>query len=134
MLFDQGKDYTILTTIIKADEIRCVSGYDLRTDNITNSRADSHIYLHALMACFKKLYHLVPVSISVSTLENGNVQFLFFCFRKCCERGKYSSCAHGKNHCGCCKSFFHMVFPPSGWLLLRLPDDAIILQKSFVVN
>ena len=116
MFFNQRKNYAVLTTIVETNKIRRVSGYDLWTNNITNSRADRHIYLHALMACFKKLYHLIPVSISVSTLENGNVQFLFFCFRKCCERRKYSSCAHGKNHCGCCKSFFHMVFPPSGWL------------------
>ena len=102
--------------IIQTDKIRYISGNDLRTDDITDGRADGHVYFYALMAFLKKFYHLIPVSISVSTLENGNVQFLFFCFRKCCERGKYSSCAHGKNHCGCCKSFFHMVFPPSGWL------------------
>ena len=68
MLFEQGKDYAILSAIIKADKIRCVSGYDLWADNITNSRANSHVYFHALMALFEKLYHLVPVSISVSTL------------------------------------------------------------------
>ena len=124
----------VLTTIVETDKIRRVSGYDLWTNNITNSRADRHIYLHALMACFKKLYHLIPVSIPISTLENGNVQFLFFCLCKCSKRGKYCCCAHSKDHSRSCKSFLHRLFPPSGWLLLRLPDDVIISAIIIVVN
>ena len=134
MLFNQRKDYAILTTIVKADEIRCISSYNLWTDDISNCRADSHVYFHALMAFFKKLHHLIPVSIPISTLENGNVQFLFFCLCKCSKRGKHCCCAHSKDHNRSCKSFLHRLFPPSCWLLLRLPDDISIIKNRLVVN
>ena len=86
MFFDKGQDYTIFSTIIETDKIRCISGNDLWTDNISNGRADCHIYFYPFMALFKKFYHLIPVSISVSTLEDRDVQFLFFCVCKCSER------------------------------------------------
>ena len=104
--------------IIQTDKIRYISGNDLWTDNISNGRADCHIYFYPFMALFKKFYHLVPVSISVSSLENGNIQFLFFCFCKCGEWGKHGSCAHGKDHGRSCKSFFHRLVPPFNWLFI----------------
>ena len=86
MFFDQRKDHAVLTAIIQTDKIRYISGNDLRTDDITDGRADGHVYFYALMAFLKKFYHLIPVSISISTLEDRDVQFLFFCVCKCSER------------------------------------------------
>ena len=85
MFFDQRKDHAVLTAIIQTDKIRYISGNDLRTDDITDGRADGHVYFYALMAFLKKFYHLIPVSISISTLEDRDVQFLFFCVCKCSE-------------------------------------------------
>lgn len=85
MFFDQRKDHAVLTAIIQADKIRYISGNDLWTNDITDGRADGHVYFHALMTFLKEFYHLIPVSISVSTLEDCDVQFLFFRVCKCSE-------------------------------------------------